>query len=189
MSPPDTSARPRSDDIRRLVTERRRALELNVYCHVPGEGRIDLTALAHGGDETDRWSRADQPTVYLASDPGVVLAELGRHQRGGRGEAVKRRILRLRLAEVDVVDLRDASVAGALGVDDVPRAYLDRAFARRIGCAVRETGACSGIIVPSMALLDDDERHCVVLFDEAIDGGFAAAVAECVEVGEVRTDG
>jgi len=63
-----------------------------LYCHVPADEPVDLGALPHGGDASDRWSRADQPTVYLASDAGVVLAELGRHEHGLDGSSIRRQL-------------------------------------------------------------------------------------------------
>lgn len=156
-----------------------------LYCHVPADEPVDLAALAHGGDSSDRWSRADQPTVYLASDPGVVLAELGRHEQALDGSSIHRQLLRLDVAGVRLLDLRRQDVARGLGVDGVPHAYLDRGLARALGCAVREVEGCQGLIVPSMALLDDPERHCVVLFDDAIEGGFTTRVRACTVRGMV----
>lgn len=177
------------EDLAVLVERHVVADALVAFCHVPAHTAVDLPALAEDGDESDRWSRADEPTVYLASDPGVVIAELGRHQDGGGDEPVEHRILRLELAVVRLLDLRRGEVAAALGLDEDPAAYLDRAFARAVGCAVRETGACEGIRVPSMAMLDHAERHCMVLFDDRIEGGFTTRVEVCEVIGEVRFGG
>jgi len=165
-----------SEDRRAFVADALTPYEGPAYCHVPADEPVDLAALAHGGEASDRWSRADQPTVYLASDAGIVLAELGRHEHGLDGSPIRRQLLRLDLGGVRLIDLRRQDVARSLGVLDVPHAYLDRALARAAGCAVREVEGCQGLIVPSMALLDDPERHCVVLFDDAIERGFATRV-------------
>jgi len=168
-----------------IVAEALTPFEGALYCHVPADEPVDLAALAHGGDASDRWSRADQPTVYLASDAGVVLAELGRHEHGLDGSSIRRQLLRLDVAGVRLLDVRREDVARGLGIDGVPHAYLDRALARAVGCAMREVEGCQGLMVPSMALLDDPERHCVVLFDDAIEGGFTTCVRACTVRGVV----
>lgn len=173
-------------DLGSIVARHASVVDVTTFCHVPGNAPIDLPALAHGGDILDRWSGPRRPTVYLATDPGVVLAELGRHETGAGEAVVERRVLRLSLAGVRLLDLRDAAVVAALGIAGAPHAFLDRALARAIGEAVRAAGGCEGLRVPSMALLDKPERHCVVLFDDRIPGGFVTRVASCREAGEVR---
>ena len=173
-------------DLAAVIERLASVADVTTFCHVPGDAPIDLPALAHGGDALDRWSAADRPTVYLATDPGVVLAELGRHETGAREVAVDRRVLRLDLAGVRLLDLRDRAVVAALGIEGAPHVFLDRALARAVGEAVRATDACEGIRVPSMALLDKPERHCVVLFGDRIPGGFVTRVASCREAGDVR---
>jgi len=173
------------ENLSALVTGSLTTYEGGLYCHVPADEPVDLPALAHGGDASDRWSRADQPTVYLASDAGVVLAELGRHEHGLDGSSIRRQLLRLDVGGLWLLDLRREDVARDLGIDGVPHAYLDPALARAVGCAVRAVEGCQGLIVPSMALLDDPERHCVVLFEDAIEGGFTTRVRACTVRGAV----
>ena len=45
---------------------------------------IDRLISTTGG----RWSRPGQPTIYLAADPGVALAEFGRHMPTNGDEAI-----------------------------------------------------------------------------------------------------
>lgn len=184
MSSPRSWSAP--GDLAAIVERHASIADVTTYCHVPGDAPIDLPALAHGGEALDRWSTADHPTVYLATDPGVVLAELGRHETGMGEGAVGRRVLRLELAGVRLLDLRDPAIVAALDIEGAPHAFLDKGLARSVGEAVRAADGCEGLRVPSMALLDKPERHCVVLFDDRIPGGFVSRVASCRESGEAR---
>src|SRR6188472_1264868 len=89
--------------------------------------------------EGHRWSDEGQPTAYLASDPGVALAESGRHLMAG--EPIRRSSLwRLRVELGNAVDLRDGSVAGRLGIADGRTWILDRERCRRVATATRRLG-------------------------------------------------
>ena len=54
--------------------------------------------------DSNRWSDNDEPTLYLAGDPGVAMAELGRHW-GERGAPAAVWSLKVDLAAV--IDLRE----------------------------------------------------------------------------------
>lgn len=103
-----------SGNLAAFVTGALTTSEGALYCHVPADEPVDLGALPHGGDASDRWSRADQPTVYLASDAGVVLAELGRHEHGLDGSSIRGQLLRLDVGAFDHAGYRTRALAEVL---------------------------------------------------------------------------
>jgi RES domain-containing protein len=163
-----------------------------LYCHAPGDDRFDPDALGSGGDRSDRWSTAGQPTAYLAADAGVAMAELARHHPPG-GTAVERRVMRVEPrpgAIRALIDLRDAAVLRALGAPQEPERYLDRELARSVAAAVRSDERHAGIIVPSMAFLDRPDRPTIVLFAERTgEGGLAGLFAGWSEVARITVGG
>ena len=149
------------------------------YCHAPGDRPVELAKLA-ASDGADRWNDPGEPTVYLASDAAVALAELARHLPSDAGA---RRLLRLRLAPLELVDLRDPGSLAALGVAG-PAALLDQDVARAIARRIRPRGG-AGLVVPSMAFLDDPRRANLVLFPEQLTDGLERAVSSWLEAGTV----
>ena len=103
--------------------------------------------------------------VYLASDAGVAIAELARHH-GPDDEADDRRVLRLvpAAAIMGLVDLRDDAVPGPGSTSRWPRSWT--VSARSLAGRIRADARHAGLIVPSMAFLDDPSRCNVVLFAE-----------------------
>ncbi|HET7028457.1 MAG TPA: RES domain-containing protein [Candidatus Limnocylindrales bacterium] len=66
-----------------------------VWCHVPADEQLDLSRLAEADSADDRWNARGEPTIYLALDRSIALAEFGRHVDGhGR-----RRFLRFSVSE------------------------------------------------------------------------------------------
>jgi RES domain-containing protein len=106
--------------------------------------------------EGGRWSRPGQPTIYLAGDPGVALAEFARHCSADGG-APEGSLWTIRVALDDVSDLRQA--------DDAT--VLDRDRCRALADELRGAGV-EGILVPSVAFLDRRDRFNVVLFAEIV---------------------
>jgi RES domain-containing protein len=163
-----------------------------LYCHAPAEDAFDPDAMADAGDSSDRWCLPGQPTVYLAADAGVAMAELARHHPPG-GQTARRRILRLepRAGSVrGLVDLRDRAVLQALGAPPEPWRYLNRELARSVADGVRADPRHAGLIVPSMAFLDRGDRCTVVLFAERLpEGGIAALFAGWREIAQIAVGG
>lgn len=141
-----------------------------LYCHAPVDEAFDPAALGEGGGHADRWSRPGEPTAYLAADPGVALAELARHHRAGDGR-LERRVLRLHPwgpGITGLVDLRDPVIRRAIDAPASLEAFLDREVARRIAAVVRDDARHLGLVVPSMAFLDDPARCNLVLFADRL---------------------
>jgi hypothetical protein len=156
-----------------------------VYCHAPADRPFDLRALDRPDDEADRWSAPGTRTAYLARDPLVALAEYARHGPPFAAPE-ERRLVRLTLRPIRALDLRTEAVRSALGVGDDVRQYADRERARRLGLAIRSARICEGVVVPSMAFLDDLERSNVVIFCELVARGLDAILRDAAEVGTIR---
>lgn len=163
----------------------RRAWHGAVFCHIPAHAEVDPAALAAPGTH-DRWGDPGQPTAYLACDVGVALAEYGRHHDPTSTRAA-RRLLRLELVVDGLVDLRDAATLAALGRSADLTAFLDRGACRAVARRVRAIPGVTGLIVPSMAFLDQPARCNVVLFGERLAGGVAAAIVGIEAVGGLGT--
>lgn len=181
-------ARPRADG-RRLPLL---AWDRPLYCHAPADAAFEPAALADEGDAADRWCLPGEPTAYLASDAGVAMAELARHHPPG-GMSVERVIMRLEPRPGGVhglVDLRDPAVLGALGASGDLPSFLDQEAARSVAARVREDDRHLGLIVPSMAFLDDPERANVVLFAERLgEGGLGARLVGWREIARIMVGG
>jgi len=113
----------------------------------------------------NRWSHAGQPTIYLAGDPGVALAELGRHWREREGEV---QIWGMRLALRAVVDLRAGAVRAQLGLPADLTWVLDAERCQSVAQRLRSSERYDGLIVPSAAFLDDASSWNAVVFVERV---------------------
>jgi RES domain-containing protein len=137
---------------------------------VPETGPFDPEALVSDDGATDRWNRPGEPTLYLALDLGVAVAEAGRHlATDGNSQGICHRIMQLTVTAQRIVDLRQPASAAAAGLSS-PVAILDRATARTVAARLRDARSFGGILVPSAAFLDDPARANLVLFMEASDG-------------------
>jgi RES domain-containing protein len=158
-----------------------------VYCHVPAETRFDIRELA-SADEPERWSDGDLPTIYLAGDVGVALAELGRHapRLPPEGQFELRWLMRVGISLDRVIDLTRPEVQRALRIESAPWIFTEPAHARAVARAVRESGDCDAMIVPSVAFLDRPDRWNLVVFAERLTDGLEGAIGSPVPVGDVR---
>jgi hypothetical protein len=121
---------------------------------------VDRLVSTDGG----RWSRPGQPTIYLAADPGVALAEFGRHMPTN-GDGAVGSLWMLRVALDEVAELRDTPN----GV------VLDQDRCRGLADDLRREGV-PALMVPSVAFLDNRQRFNVVIFAEALGGGVAEVI-------------
>lgn len=143
----------------------------HAYRHIPATAKDVLDFRWAAVSDDNRWNVAGEPTLYLAGDIGIAVAEWGRHYDEGRNPAVKagaveRSIYRLELALERVVDVRNKDVWDDLKLDNPPYCFLEKSLARVIAQRFRMTTSAQGIIVPSAAALDDLTRWCLVLFLE-----------------------
>jgi hypothetical protein len=122
--------------------------------------------------QDNRWNVRGERTLYLADDPGVAAAEFVRHLELYRSltlreEVIDRDIFRFTVAVERLLDLRDRAVLEALSITGAPGCFLDVQFARATAQFIRYgPGNVLGIIVPSMAFLDDADRWVMALFLE-----------------------
>jgi RES domain-containing protein len=140
--------------------------------HIPAGSRFDVLDFRFAGRGTEnRWNEAGEPTLYLAGDEGVLLAEWGRHFEANRGGqlqrlAVERSTYNLQISIDQVLDLRTEEVCHALSIVHAPYCFADVEFARATSRFIRRTTPAQALFVPSLAFLDDLQRWCLVVFLE-----------------------
>jgi RES domain-containing protein len=134
----------------------------------------DVLDFAYAGRASDnRWNRKGQPTLYLAGDIGVALAEWSRHFAENTNPAlaavtVRRTIWQLTLEVPRVLDLRDSAVWADLSLTNAPHCFLDLVTAQTVGTFLRLISEAQALLVPSMAMLDKLDRCNLVLFLEKL---------------------
>jgi hypothetical protein len=181
---------PRSETTSRGTTETNRGarpatattaapLSLSASCTAPTEPGLDSRSLIT--THANRWSSEGEPTIYLASDPGVGLAELGRHWQEQPDECSVWSVL---LTLEAAADLRDPGVRSALGLPDDPMWVLDPDRCSALASRLRSEGGHDGMVVPSVAFLDDPGRWNAVVFVDRLRRPVAEAVR--VESGVLR---
>jgi RES domain-containing protein len=139
-----------------------------------GPASSGLTNEAMVTTEGNRWSSAGEPTIYLAGDLGVALAEFGRHvEQSGIERA---HVWPVRVELDAVMDLRSAAARAYL---DLPRGRtwpLKRERCADLAGRLRETGEFEAVIVPTVAMLDRAERWNLVVFVDRLRRPPAAAL-------------
>ena len=125
------------------------------------------------GRSGDHWTLPGQPTVRLASDPGVAVAEAGRTW-GGPGDEMA--VWSARVTLDAVADLRRRDLWSRVTIPDDPCWILDRERCRGVAGRLRAEGDADGMIVPSAAVLDDPRRFAIVVFVERLRRDLLAAV-------------
>ena len=141
--------------------------------HIPAGAGFDVLDTRFAGLAADnRWNKAGEPTFYLAGDLGVAVAEYGRHLREDVGmrtsSARERAVYQVAVQLEAVLDLRDPHVRSAIGLRGGARRFLDRDVARATARFLRRTTSAEGLLVPSVAFLDDPSRWNLVLFLEQL---------------------
>lgn len=162
------------------------------YRHIPaGIGAQVLDRSYASRATTNRWNAAGQPTLYLAGDQGVLIAEWGRHFTSVLTETlqtvtVEREVYRLDLVLGATLDLRDHAVCDALMIKSAPHCFTDVAVARAVANHIRHLTDAEGIFVPSLAFPDDLDRWCLVLFLEKLPEEMSAFVMSITPAGLLR---
>jgi RES domain-containing protein len=138
--------------------------------HIPAGSRFDVLDTRFAGLAADnRWNEAGEPTFYLAGDLGVALAEYARHLRedvgmAGAPSVHERAVYQIEVQVGALLDLRNPRVRSAIGLHGGARRFLDRDTARATAHFLRRTTSAEGLLVPSVAFLDDPSRWNLVLF-------------------------
>jgi RES domain-containing protein len=143
----------------------------DVYRHIPNGSPFPVTDFRFAGRSPDnRWNDVGEPTLYLASDPGLAIAEFARHLARDYApnllhQPLQRHLYRLRVHVEGVLDLCAPGAWLSLGdLDDAPNCFLSRDIARATARFVRATTSAQAIRVPSVAFLDDLDRWSLVVF-------------------------
>jgi hypothetical protein len=142
--------------------------------HIPAGARLDVLDFRFAGRGSDnRWNQAGQPTLYLAGDDGVLIAEWGRHfavdrTPGLKQQTVERTVYRFSLTLDAVLDLRKEAVWRELSLEGAPTCFLDIPLARATANFIRVTTGAQALLVPSVGFLDKLDRWCLVLFLEKL---------------------
>ena len=142
--------------------------------HIPVDAPFGVVDFRYAGRSSfNRWNRRGEPTLYLASDRAVAIAEFARHLRDDNDPAVGRHAITRRLFDLQVrldaiLDLRDPDVCAALALSGAPACFLDVEIARATADYVRRTTPAQALLVPSMAFLDDPHRWVMVLLLEKL---------------------
>lgn len=133
------------------------------WCAVPDGVDLDVAGLAT--TDGNRWSGPGEPTIYLAGDPGLALAERGRHWAAQQTEAD---FWCVRVDLAAAVDLRHDATRTWLGLPDDIDWVLDPHTCRAVARLLRASSRYDGLIVPSVAFLDDATRWNAVVFLEHV---------------------
>lgn len=144
--------------------------------HIPDTpGRsYDIYDFSYCGRSTEnRWNVAGEPTLYLAKEKNIALAEYARHYQVNRtlglaAKTYRRKIYRFEVRLNHVLDLTDPQVSSSLSLQDSPSCFKDKNVARATASFIRNTTATERIIVPSIAFLDNLTQWCLVIFLEKL---------------------
>jgi hypothetical protein len=153
--------------------------------HIPTGARREVLDFRYAGRGAENhWNEPGHPTLYLAGDEGVLIAEWGLHFTTNRTPrlqtmTVERSTCELTLAIDYVLDLRDEHVWRSLSLTLAPYCFTDMTVARATAHFVRGTTEAQALLVPSLGFLDDLQRWCLVVFLEKLPSdprGFISAV-------------
>ncbi len=121
----------------------------------------------------NRWNIAGEPTLYLAKEKDVALAEYARHFKVDRtprlaAQTYRRQVFCFRVELEYVLDMRNPKVWVELSLKDAPDCFKDKTIARATANFIRHTTSTQAIVVPSVAFLDELEQWFLVLFLEKL---------------------
>lgn len=85
-----------------------------------------------------------------------------------------------------VIDLRDPDTASQFGVGNIASQFADRTIARSTAALVRSTTDTQGLLVPSVAFLDDLTRWNLVIFLDRISYETRSWVQRVERIGPMR---
>ena len=158
----------------------------NTFRHIPSDAHYNVLDFSRAGLQTNnRWNFPGEPTLYLAADREVAIAEFARHMMSGRPSAVlggvlQRRLYRLQLRLDLMLDLCQPVTWELLSLSSAPECFLDKSVARATAQFIRVTTSARAIRVPSVAFLDDLTRWSLVVFLEKLPDNPSLFITECV---------
>jgi RES domain-containing protein len=126
-----------------------------------------------GRSNENRWNVAGEPTLYLAKEKDVALAEYARHFKVDRtpglaSKTYRRKVYRFQVQLDCVLDLGQPEAWTELSLIAAPTCFNDKSVARATAQFIRYTTEAQAIVVPSVAFLDDLTQWCLVLFLEKL---------------------
>jgi RES domain-containing protein len=133
---------------------------------------LDDTYLGQAGD--NRWSERGISAYYFALGVGLITAEHARHidvdVPDGHADRIERSVFRVRLTLGRTLCLTDPAVIAAMGADPLETWILDLAKTQAAASyLLSQVSDLEGLIVPSVAFLDQPNRFNVVVYRDAID--------------------
>lgn len=158
----------------------------NAFRHIPSDTHYNVLDFSRAGLQTNnRWNFPGEPTLYLAADRGVAIAEFARHMTRGRRSAVLRGVLQRRLYRLQLrldlmLDLCQPVTWELLSLSRAPECFLDKGVARATAHFIRATTSAHAIRVPSVAFLDDLTRWSLMVFLEKLPDNPSLFITECV---------
>ena len=142
--------------------------------HIPAgasRGILDDTHAARS--RRNRWNEAGTPTFYFASDIAVVWTEFGRHIQAelpdGEPERQARDVWKVPISLGRLIDFRDPAASASIGLSKIDDWIGDIDRTQATARYVRQHADVQGLLVPSMAFLDDAARWNVVVYLDRID--------------------
>lgn len=146
-----------------------------MYRHVAaGRHRGALDDAYLGVARDNRWNREGTPAYYFASDLAVTVAEFARHIAAelpdGASERLARTVWRVPVSLTATLDLTDPTVVEAAGAPPIGEWILDREVTRATATyLLAQVPALQGLVVPSIAFLDRQDRPNIVVYRDRID--------------------
>ena len=126
----------------------------------------------------NRWSELGCRAYYFASDVGLVTAEHARHIAidvpAGFAVRLERSVFRVPISLDRVLNLTDPAVVAAMGAGPITEWVLDIGRTQVAAAYVRsQVEGLQGLLVPSVAFLDQPGRRNIVVYRDAIDPAHA----------------
>ena len=146
-----------------------------VMRHRPAGSTRSVLDDTHLGIASDnRWSAAGVRAYYFASDVGLVAAEHARHIAidvpRGHAERLERSVFSAPVSLDCVLRLTDPAVVVAMGAKPIETWILDLARTQAAASYLRsQVARLQGLIVRSVAFLDQPDRFNLVVYRDAID--------------------
>ena len=161
--------------------------------HIRSDATRDILDFRYAGaGNGNRWNELGDPTLYLACDIGVLIAEWGRHvvprfpDQPDLDESLHQDVYSLKLKIDHVIDIRNADIARSVRITDIKRDALDMTLTRSAADVIRNRTRAQAMLVPSVAFLDDASRWNLVVFLEKMPFDTALWITDVNKIGPLR---